>query len=377
MPVNILTGIFFFIINLILTFASQFVIYYMRSKISILLLMVLCLVSCGKKKGLVHISGEIKGLSASSIYLYGQDGSFDYVDTIAVHNGQFDTQIHVDTLSAAYLSINNAEYPIYFEKNDHIKIKGDALRLYTLKVTGNDYNDDFENFKKELKKKGLLEQLDFSSNYSVDLLKPIVEDFIAKNDNSLVNLYLIDKFFVHQMNPDYPHLKGIISKLSKSLKNSPQMLLLSDFITRWEKSRMGAIAPNFSLPNEYGASISRSSFELKDKYVLLAFWASWTNNKAESISEMKQLYSEFHGNPKFALVGVSVDTDKGQWKQTIKQDSIQGMQLCDFNGFNSAIINQYAVTTLPSYFLIAPDGVILARDMKGDVLKRQISIAIK
>jgi peroxiredoxin len=340
--------------------------------------MILCLVSCGKKKGLVHISGEIKGLSASAIYLYGQDGTFDYIDTIAVHNGRFDTQIHVDTLSAAYLSINNAEYPIYFEKNDHIKIKGDALRLYTLKVTGNDYNDDFEAFKKELKKKGQLEQFDFSSgNMSAEAIRSIAEDFIAKHDNSLVSLYLLDKVFVHQMNPDYPHIKTVINNLSKPLKNTLQVALLTDFINRWEKSRMGAIAPNFSLPDERGFMMSRSSGELRDKYVLLAFWASWSNNKMQSISEMKQLYSTFRGNPKFALVGVSVDTDKGQWKQAIRQDSLQGMQLCDLNGFNSAIIGQYAVTTLPSYFLIAPDGVILARDMQGDVLKRQISAALK
>ena len=36
------------------------------------------------------------------------------------------------------------------------------MRLSALTVTGNENNDDFTDFKKQLQKKGLLEQLDFT-----------------------------------------------------------------------------------------------------------------------------------------------------------------------------------------------------------------------
>jgi peroxiredoxin len=317
-------------------------------------------------------------LAASQIYLYGQDGSFDYVDTIPVRNGKFNIQIHVDTLSAAYLNINNAEYPIYFKKGDHIRIQGDALRLYTLEVSGNGNNDDFADFKKQLKKKGLLEQLDFTGgDMSANQIRPEAETFIANHGSSLVSLYLLDKYLVHQPTPNYPHIKELIHNLSSSLRNTSRIVQLNDFIIRWEKSRMGAVAPGFSLPDERGAMISRNSEELKDKYVLLAFWASWASNRAQSAAEMRQLYNTFGRNPKFAMVGVSLDVDKGEWTRSVKQDSLKGMQLCDLNGFSSPITNQYTVTSMPAYYLIAPDGVILARDMIGDALKRQIAAALK
>lgn len=342
------------------------------------MLMILCLVSCGKKKGMVRISGELKGLAASELYLYGQDGSFDYIDTIPVRNGKFNTQIHVDTLSAAYLYINNAEYPIYFKRGDHIRIKGDAMRLYTLEVSGNDNNDDFMDFKKQLKKKGLLEQLDFTGgDMGAAQIRPEAETFITKNGGSLVSLYLLDKYFVHQANPNYPHIAEMVKNLSNALRNTPRIAQLNDYIIRWEKSRMGAVAPGFSLPDETGAMVSRNSPELKDKYVLLSFWASWATNRTQTSAEMRQLYNTFSSNPKFAMVNISLDTDKSEWNRGIKQDSLKGKQLCDLNGFNSPIINQYAITTMPSFFLIAPDGVILARDMIGDALKRQIAAALK
>ena len=350
----------------------------MRNKLTILILITLCLVSCGKKKGMVHLSGDLKGTSTSELYLYGQDGSFDYIDTIPVRNGHFDCKIHVDTLSAAYLYINNAEYLIFFEKGDHIKIKGDAMRLSTLTVTGNENNDDFTDFKKQLQKKGLLEQLDFTGgDMSANLIRPEAETFITKHNSSLVSLYLLDKYFIHQPAPDYSHIKGIIKNLSSSLREAPRVIELNDFITRWEKSKMGAVAPGFSMPDGKGTIINRSSEELKNKYILLTFWASWATNRAQSAVEMRQLYRSFHNNSKFAMVGISLDTDKYEWNRAIKQDSLQGTQLCDLNGFNSPIINQYAITATPAYILIAPDGVILARDMHGDALKRQIAASLK
>ena len=183
---------------------------------------------------MVHVSGELEGLTSGSIYIYGQDASFDYIDTIPVHNGKFNIQIHADTLSAAYLFINNAEYPIYFEAGDHIKIKGDVAMPYSLDVTGNSNNDDFADFKKGLKKKGLLEQMDFTGNeiLPTNPIVPEVENFISKHNSSPVCLYLIDKYLLHQATPNYTHVKEIIKNLSSSLQNSPRITNLNDYIIR-------------------------------------------------------------------------------------------------------------------------------------------------
>jgi peroxiredoxin len=351
----------------------------MKSRIGILLLVVLCLVSCSKKKGTARISGTIKGLTTDVMYMYGQDGTYDEVDTIKVKDGHFDCRVPADTLSAVFLLINEeSEYPIYFDKGDHIRIKGNANHLSVLKVSGNDANDDFADFRKSLAKTGNLLKLTFNGDTNNDReLMRQAEDFISKNPKSPVSIYLLDRFFVHQLMPDYPRIKRIIGTLDKSLRNSAHVNQINDFVNRWNNSRMGAVAPNFTLSDGKGGYVSRTSSEFQNKYILLAFWASWASNRAQTATEMNSLYRAFRGNPRFEMVGVSLDTDKGEWMRAVRQDSLQSRQLCDFYGFNSPVVSTYTVSSLPSYYLIAPDGVILARDMTGDALKRQISAALK
>lgn len=350
----------------------------MNNKISIILLIFLCLTSCAKKKGTAKISGEIQGLASGEMYLYGQDGSFDKIDTIRVRNGEFNTRIDIDTLSAVYLLINNStEYPIFIDKGDHIKIKGDVSLLQRLSVRGNDLDDDFMDFKKSLAKDGDIDRLNFGSTAQDPSLQPKAQEFISKHNGSLVSAYLLDRFFMTQPMPDYPRIKQIIASLDRSLRDSPRIAKISDYISRWEKSRMGAMAPSFSLPDSKGTYTTRTSEMLRNKYILLSFWASWAGNRAQSAAEMRQLYRSFRSNGKLALVGVSLDTDKGEWLRSIKQDSLQGVQLSDLNGFNSPIVSEFAISSLPAYFLIAPDGVILARDMIGEALRRQIAAALR
>jgi peroxiredoxin len=349
------------------------------NKISILLLVSLCIISCGGKKGKVKLSGEIRGLTTNVIYLYGENESFNYVDTIVVKDGRFNCNINVDTLSSALLLINNEEeYPIFFRKGDRIRIKGDARKLADLEVRGNDANDDFDDFKKELAHTRNIEKLNFTNMDAPDkAMQSQVESFILSHTSSIVSTYLLDRFFVHQSMPDYPRIDNIIKKLNSSLRNTTHIAELSDYINRWKKSRMGAVAPIFTLPDNKGAIVSRTSNQLNNKYILISFWASWANNRAQSSAEMRQFYNSFHNNPKFAMLDISLDTDKAEWKRCIQQDSLKGVQACDLCGFNSPVINQYAVVSLPAYFLIAPDGIILARDMQGEMLRQQIVKALK
>lgn len=353
----------------------------MKNKLAIfiLFLIVFCLASCDKKKGMVKFSGDMEGLTSDVLYIYGNDGSYDAVDTLNVHGGHFSYKFMADTLVSAILLINNnIEYPIFFKKGDHIHISGNANHPVDIKVKGNSTNDDFEDFKKELKESGELNELSFNNfNTSNKNISGKVEDFISNHPSSLVSIYLLYKYFVHQQTPNYSYIKQLIGKLDKKLQKLQYIVKLSDHIEHWKNTRMGAVAPVFSLTDLSGEVLSRNRGKLQNKYILLTFWASWANNHTLSALEIKQLNRSFRNNPKFAIVNISLDTDRNLWKKTVRSDSLPGYQVCDLNGFSSPIVTQYTVTSLPAYFFIAPDGVVLARDMQGDALRRQITAALK
>mgnify|MGYP002660831625 CR=1 FL=1 len=120
-------------------------------KSSILILIIICLCSCGKSSKKVSITGEIKGLGTDTLYLYGMDESFDRIDTIFAKNDKFSYTASIDTITSAFLLIDNqTEYPIFLDKGNQIKIKGDTINLNFLTISGNIYNEEFTDFQKAL-----------------------------------------------------------------------------------------------------------------------------------------------------------------------------------------------------------------------------------
>lgn len=377
MLISKMVGIFFFISFILLIFV-HILKENMKSNFYILtIICLLCLTSCHKKRGDILLSGDIKHITASSLYLYGTNGSYDKIDTIPIINGHFSYHITTDTLSSAILLLNNnIEYPIFFDKGDKISIKGDVNKLPELEITGNSLNKDFDSFKKDVSQSNLI--INYTNAFIPNpALESIAERFISKHTSSIVSVYLLYKFFVHQSTPNYSKIRQLIQELDKTLRNQPQIAELNDYSHRMNKTKMGAIAPDFSVPDVNHINVSRTSPQLQNKYILLTFWASWTNDRAQTTAQLRQLYQAFHTNPKFVMINVSLDTDKNDWKQSIKQDRLEGIQVCDFNGFNSPIVTQYGIKNIPAFFLIAPDGIILARDMTGSALQNQIAAALK
>ena len=104
-------------------------------KSSILILIIICLVGCKKGSNETTITGEIKGLGTDTLYLYGMDELYDRIDTIYVENDKFSYTTSVDTITSAYLLLKNRiEYPVFLDKGNKIKIKGDTINLNFLTI---------------------------------------------------------------------------------------------------------------------------------------------------------------------------------------------------------------------------------------------------
>lgn len=333
----------------------------------ILILIAICLFGCGKTvQKEVSITGEIKGLGTDTLYLYGMDEICDRIDTIFVKDDKFSYSSPIDTITSAFLLIRNqTEYPIFLDKGNKIKIKGDISNPEALTIDGNKYNQEFTVFQKELNELNTL---------SEQVLEQKAEEFIKQHHSSFVSLYLLDKYFVQKDSPDFNKIKKLIEVMAGILQDKLYIERLNESISQAEKTEIGKYAPFFSLPNVKGVKITRSSEDFKKKNLLINFWASWNDSVSNyrSNSELKELYKKYKKNKYVGMLGISFDVNKEQWKDAIKQDTLDWEQVCDFGGLNSETAKQYSVQQIPANILLSADGKILAKNLHGEELKKKI-----
>jgi peroxiredoxin len=132
---------------------------------------------------------------------------------------------------------------------------------------------------------------------------------------------------------------------------------------------IGNTAPDIRLPDAKGVPVSLSSF--KGKVVLIDFWASWCPPCVKEQPVLAELYKQNKGKG-FEIYGVSLDNKKTEWESTIKKNNISWIQVSDLKFWTSPIAKTYNIQALPFNVLIDGKGIILAKNLHGDALKKFI-----
>ena len=118
--------------------------------------------------------------------------------------------------------------------------------------------------------------------------------------------------------------------------------------------------------------IDNSSFqleELRGRYVLIDFWGSWCGPCRRQNPKLVKLYEEYHNQKYvdasgFDIVSVAIEPNTPAWHNAIKKDGlIWPYHMIDPStggeGFSGAIASQYKIQSVPSSYLLDPDGEII------------------
>lgn len=143
-----------------------------------------------------------------------------------------------------------------------------------------------------------------------------------------------------------------------------------------ELTPLGSKAKDFTQNDLNGKPVSLSSF--KGKYVLVDFWASWCAPcRAENPTVVKAFNT--YKDKGFAILGVSLDAQntKQAWIDAIAKDGLVWTQVSDLKSFNNEAAVLYGVKAIPQNFLIDPNGVIVAKNLRGNALEEKLAIIFK
>lgn len=131
----------------------------------------------------------------------------------------------------------------------------------------------------------------------------------------------------------------------------------------------GATAPEIKLQAPDGNMVSLSSF--RGKYVLIDFWASWCGPCRQENPNVVKAYQAFK-DKNFTILGVSLDEDKDKWLEAIKKDNLTWTHISDLKGWQSVAARDYNVNGIPANFLVDPNGVIIASNLRGPELTAKL-----
>ena len=96
---------------------------------------------------------------------------------------------------------------------------------------------------------------------------------------------------------------------------------------------------------------------LRGKMLVLNVWATWCAPCRQEMPSLNRL-SKILDPQKFAVVGVSTDTDALLVSEFLLQNGIVYANFLDLNG---KVVRQLGLRTYPETFLIAPDGKLVRR----------------
>jgi len=145
--------------------------------------------------------------------------------------------------------------------------------------------------------------------------------------------------------------------------------LLTERIARFRAIAIGAAAPDLAGPTPDGATLKLSS--LRGRTVLVDFWASWCGPCRVENRHYVELYRRYR-DVGFEVLAVSVDQSGPAWKAAIAQDAATWRHISDLTGWKTPLAAAYNVAALPASFLIDPTGKIIAKDLRGLRLTKQL-----
>ena len=339
------------------------------------------------------ISGTIENV-ADGEYVYLQEAKgreLIKLDSAVVTKGAFTFNGRQDEAVNRYITYTPAEgrgtRVDFFLENGNIAV---AMGEEST-VTGTQNNDIYQAYKTEsgalnkevralyekTKAEGISEdekaalgkQIDELNNKSSALTYSTIE-------NNITNIVGIHLWPGNSYSMELDQLKDLAAKVPAEFKSNERIAKLLNRIEVLEKTAVGQKFTDFALPDPDGKVIKLSDIIAKNKYTLIDFWASWCGPCRAEMPNVVAAYKEYNKKG-FGIVGVSLDNDADKWKAAIKNMNMTWDHMSDVKGWSCEGAALYGVNSIPATVLVAQDGTIIARNLRGEAIKEKLAELLK
>ena len=230
----------------------------------------------------------------------------------------------------------------------------------SIEVEGTALNDSLFSATREYRK--IMQEGD------IDKAGTFIKNYIIRHRSDLTAVLMLTAMR-HQSEKDAKEVLGTIEQCDEAVQQHPIVVKLTERInTLINRPKEGDMFKDFAV--EYDGKTTRlSDYVGKGKYVLVDFWASWCGPCRAEIPNIIAAYEKYKDKA-FIALGVAVNDKPEDTLKAIEKDKIPYPQILNSKDIAPSI---YGFDGIPYIVLFAPDGTILACDLRGKDINNKLA----
>lgn len=355
------------------------------------------LASCTQKSNTFIVEGFVdEAISDSAYNIYIGDELFNInvkepVDVVVVKDKKFHYECNVDYPTYILLqaiSPDNIPSEVFI---DFVLVPGDTANLTIQNgyfyLGGSKFYKEWNDFDKFYEQSTVrISELSRQLQSKETLDEELYKEYLAVRDTLIDNLV----GYIKQHNAD----EGAVMFASKHRFVSDSVLfdsiaapkikkgMFSMYVERQLKSQayraeaverqnataVGKMFKDFEVECD-GKTRKLSDYVGKGQYVLVDFWASWCGPCRAEIPNLINVYNNYK-DKNLNVLGVTVSDKVADSKQAIEELEINYPQILGEKNISAADL--YGINGIPHIILFGPDGTILARDLRGEMIEETV-----
>lgn len=376
-------------------------------KVFLLLAVVAIFASCGKERKF-EVSGTIKGITEAvgsdkmEIFLkgIGNENQLVTIDSVMIDStGVFKMKGKSSEAELYYLT-DDQDRPFlefFVDPGNKIIITGDVMDWEKISITGSESQKVYDNYKKSgeatraeqqslyqeymtamqtisdtLEQSRIIADVEARWTQLTDKASEDMKSFVKDNNKSVVAAYLINTEM--RSVEEVGKLDSLVKILDKSLSETKFVKEIQKRIETLKVTDVGATIPEIKLADTTNVTVDLSS--LRGKYVLVDFWAGWCRPCMEEMPYLVKAYDNYK-DKNFTIYGVSLDKERATWIGAINKFNMEWINVSDLQYWDCPYVKTFGIQGIPMNLLIDPNGVIVAKNLRGAALETKLAELIK